>query len=80
VTCAHAPDGNGAVVDWRESGGPPVSGPPERRGFGTRLLTRALAHDLGPGSQVSLEFNPGGVRATIRFAGRQVKSAVSETC
>lgn len=80
VTCAHAADGNGAVVDWRESGGPPVPGPPERHGFGTRLLTRALTHDLGPDSRVSLEFNPDGVRATIHFAGRRVKPVVCETC
>jgi two-component sensor histidine kinase len=30
---------------WREIGGPPVRAP-SRRGFGTRLLERAIAHDL----------------------------------
>lgn len=30
---------------WREIGGPAVAAP-TRRGFGTRLLERAIAHDL----------------------------------
>jgi two-component sensor histidine kinase len=43
---------------WQERGGPPVQ-PPERRGFGTRLLERSLAHDLnGP---VSLRFDKEGL-------------------
>ena len=32
-------------LDWRESGGPPVS-PPKRRGFGTVLLQQSLGRDL----------------------------------
>jgi two-component sensor histidine kinase len=71
VTCRQAEDGVGSVIEWRESGGPPVPGPPARGGFGTRLLTRALAHDLGPGGSVALEFLPSGVRATIHFRNRQ---------
>jgi len=30
-------------LQWRETGGPPVSGPPKRRGFGTMLAARSLA-------------------------------------
>jgi two-component sensor histidine kinase len=33
------------AMEWRESGGPAVE-PPGRRGFGTRLIERNLAHDL----------------------------------
>jgi two-component sensor histidine kinase len=80
VTCCGAAGGEVLVIEWRESGGPPVPGPPGRRGFGTRLLNQALAYDLGPGSRVALEFHSGGVAATIRFTTRQLKSAVSETC
>ncbi|MBL6077924.1 hypothetical protein JMJ56_07905 [Belnapia sp. T18] len=47
--------------------GPPVVQPPERRGFGTRLLERALAHDLGLGSAVALRFEPAGLLAAVRF-------------
>jgi two-component sensor histidine kinase len=75
VTCHGAEGGQGSVIEWRESGGPPVPGPPARGGFGTRLLTRALAHDLGPGGSVALEFHPAGVRATIRFRNRHRATA-----
>ncbi|MFH5923911.1 PAS domain-containing sensor histidine kinase [Roseomonas xinghualingensis] len=30
-------------LQWRETGGPPLSGPPARRGFGTMLAARSLA-------------------------------------
>ncbi|MGE4063016.1 MAG: sensor histidine kinase [Rhodospirillaceae bacterium] len=44
---------------WREIGGPPVK-TPTRRGFGTRLLERAIAHDLG--GSTYLHYAPDGVR------------------
>ena len=49
-------------LEWRESGGPPVR-PPERRGFGTRLIERSLAHDLN--GQVKIGFEPAGVVCRI---------------
>jgi PAS domain S-box-containing protein len=58
------------AVDWAEIGGPPVDARPARRGFGTRLLERALTQDLGPGSSVELQFAPGGLRASIRFPAK----------
>lgn len=53
---------------WREAGGPEVRRPPDRRGFGTRLLERGLGHDLGSGSSVALHFDAAGLNAVIRFA------------
>ena len=50
------------VLDWEESGGPPVQAP-ARVGFGTRLLQRGLQHDLG--GTVTLDFSPAGVRCHI---------------
>jgi len=50
-------------LDWVETGGPPVI-PPARRGFGSRLLERGLAHELG--GHVELSFPPDGVRCRIR--------------
>jgi len=50
------------VLEWAESGGPPVRAP-SRRGFGSRLLQRGLQHDLG--GTVSLDFPPDGVRCRI---------------
>jgi two-component sensor histidine kinase len=32
---------------WAERGGPPVAGPPERRGFGSRLLQQVVVGQLG---------------------------------
>lgn len=49
-------------VTWREQGGPRVS-EPATSGFGTRLLQRAVAADLG--GTVSIDFAPGGLVCTI---------------
>jgi two-component sensor histidine kinase len=48
---------------WEESGGPAVEGAPARRGFGTRLIERGLAQDLG--GKVRLDFAPGGLVCTV---------------
>ena len=47
---------------WTESGGPPVK-PPTRRGFGTALIERVLADELG--TTVTREFPESGLRCTI---------------
>ncbi|HWK46965.1 MAG TPA: PAS domain S-box protein [Stellaceae bacterium] len=47
---------------WEETGGPRVE-TPSRRGFGTRLIERALARELG--AQVKLLFPPSGVICEI---------------
>jgi two-component sensor histidine kinase len=47
---------------WEEMGGPPVH-EPARRGFGTRLIERSLAHDLN--GDVRIEFAPTGVRCSV---------------
>ncbi len=72
VSCRTGPDG-AAALTWTETGGPPVPGPPARPGFGTRLLERSLASDLGPGSAVSLVFDPAGLRAEIRFVPQRAQ-------
>ena len=47
---------------WEESGGPPVA-EPTRRGFGTPLIERGLAQDLG--GDVRIDFAPTGVVCTV---------------
>ena len=47
---------------WRESGGPPVA-PPQRKGFGTLLLNRLLASQLG--GEVAIDYRPEGVVARM---------------
>jgi two-component sensor histidine kinase len=43
-------------VVWSEQGGPPVT-PPTRKGFGTRLIERGLAAELGGSVQLSYPVN-----------------------
>jgi len=47
---------------WQEAGGPPVE-PPRRKGFGSRLITRGVAHELS--ADVRLEFQATGVVCEI---------------
>ena len=57
-------DGSGELkLTWTEQGGPPVS-PPTRKGFGTRLIQRNLAHDLG--GEATIDYLPQGVVSVIR--------------
>lgn len=49
-------------LTWQEAGGPPVV-PPDRRGFGTRMIERTLAAEFG--GRAELEFRPEGVRCTV---------------
>jgi two-component sensor histidine kinase len=50
---------------WCETLGPPVSAP-KRRGFGLRMITRALAYELDGTADV--EFAPEGLRCVIDAA------------
>lgn len=49
------------AIEWVERGGPPVS-PPERQGFGTRLIRRGLGERDG---KVELSYEPEGLRCRI---------------
>ena len=57
-----------ARIEWVESGGPPVS-KPERRGFGTDLIEKIVAHELR--HPVELEFHPEGVRCILLVPVRE---------
>ncbi len=45
-------------LTWRESNGPPVC-PPTRRGFGSRMIERALADMLG--GEAEIDYRPDGI-------------------
>lgn len=49
-------------LQWAEAGGPPVEAP-KKRGFGSRLIERSLAQDLG--GEVVLRFETGGLICTV---------------
>lgn len=53
---------NVARVEWIESNGPPVP-QSRRRGFGTELIEKIVAHELR--HPVELHFEPQGVRCTL---------------
>lgn len=57
------------VLEWAERNGPPVTDP-ARRGFGTVLIERGLAHDLS--GKANVEFQPDGVKALFRAPLRNV--------
>jgi chemotaxis family two-component system sensor kinase Cph1 len=53
--------GREAVIEWCETGGPPVQ-PPTRRGFGRRIIEEGLS---SLGGKVECRFEPTGVTCTI---------------
>jgi PAS domain S-box-containing protein len=55
-------DGAQLRFQWHESGGPPVS-PPSRRGFGSRLIERTLAHDTN--GRVEISYAPSGLSLAV---------------
>jgi PAS domain S-box-containing protein len=59
ITCRDR-DGKTEII-WKESGGPAVS-PLQGGGFGTRLLTSILVHELG---ELELRFDPDGLMCRI---------------
>jgi two-component sensor histidine kinase len=61
-TIEPTPEGNRLLLHWQEKGGPPVT-PPSRKGFGSRVLERGLAHELE--GTVHLDYRSGGVVCTM---------------
>ena len=73
IDLAWAPAANGALrLVWQERGGPPVVAP-ERRGFGSLLLQRTLAQDLG--GRVELDYAVDGVRCVIDIPAAMTSAA-----
>lgn len=66
INIQWAVDGEGRdlVIEWRESGGPPVA-TPTRRGFGSRLIEQGLKREMG--GEADLGFLPGGLCCHIRL-------------
>jgi PAS domain S-box-containing protein len=62
VSIAWDQEGDQLRLVWKEEGGPSISAPPSR-GFGSRLIERGLAADLGGAAR--LLFEPDGLRCII---------------
>lgn len=56
------PRGDRLILQWKEKDGPPVV-PPSRKGFGSQVIERGLAHELE--GSVQLDYEPTGVFCTI---------------
>lgn len=56
--------GDRLALRWQEKDGPPVM-PPSRKGFGSRVLERGLAHELD--GAVDLDYTVEGPVCTISF-------------
>jgi PAS domain S-box-containing protein len=59
-----SPQGDRMRFRWQENGGPPVN-PSGRRGFGSRLIEGALAHELG--GDVRISYGVAGVTCEINM-------------
>lgn len=59
-----------ARIEWRETGGPPTQ-PPQDKGFGSRLVTMAIEHQLG--GKIVQDWNPEGLIAHISIPGARLR-------
>jgi two-component sensor histidine kinase len=55
-------EGAQILLHWTEKDGPPVT-TPSRKGYGTRVIERGLAHELA--STMHLDFEPDGLACTM---------------
>lgn len=62
---------------WAERGGPPVTGPPERCGFGSRVLESTVQGQLG--GAVSLAWEPGGLVCDIEVPLKRIPVSTKAT-
>lgn len=63
-----APEGSRLILHWQEKNGPPVA-PPSRKGFGSRMIERGLAHELE--GTVQLDYRSDGVVCTMNIPSPQ---------
>jgi PAS domain S-box-containing protein len=67
-TIEQGADGNRLILRWSEENGPPVA-PPTKKGFGSRVIERGLAFELG--GDTRLDYRPDGVVCTINIPAPQ---------
>ena len=63
-------------IDWSEHGGPPVKAP-TRRGFGSTVIERSIAHNLK--GEARIEFALAGLRADFIIPASYVRAPPSTT-
>lgn len=63
-------------LTWSEQGGPPILNQPARRGFGSRLIERSFAAEVG--GEVKLTYAPTGVVCRLEAALSAMQEQRSE--
>ena len=63
VSITSRREGDRVVIDWLERGGPPVTGVPNRRGFGTQLAEMSVERQLG--GTISREWQRDGLALSL---------------
>ncbi|MEN0075616.1 MAG: PAS domain S-box protein [Paracraurococcus sp.] len=72
VALRWARDAEGGLrLDWCESGGPAVVAP-DRRGFGSRLVTTLVGQQLG--GEIVFDWRPDGLRCRITLPARRLQA------
>jgi two-component sensor histidine kinase len=59
-------DDREVVLTWKESGGPPVTAPPDQRGFGSKLISHSVSGQLG--GTFHHAWPPEGAVVTLRLS------------
>ena len=65
-TCRAMRNGDEVVVMWTERGGPPVVAPAMLEGFGSKLVHRSMAAQLG--GTIAFDWSEEGVVVTLRMS------------
>jgi two-component sensor histidine kinase len=65
-------EGSEISVIWMEQGGPAVETPPEREGFGSKLVDRSMSRQLG--GSLNYDWSMGGLTATLRLSRDKLTS------
>jgi len=66
VSCNAHEDEDEVVVKWTERGGPPVVAPTKLEGFGSQLVHRSMAAQLG--GAISFDWSDEGVVVILRMS------------
>jgi two-component sensor histidine kinase len=65
-------DGEDVILTWAETGGPPITLTPELHGFGSRLIARSVASQLG--GKLSYDWQEKGLVVTVRMRSTRLAS------
>ena len=63
-------------LTWSEQGGPPILSQPVRRGFGSRLIERSFAAEVG--GEVKLTYAPTGLTCRMEASLASMQEAIDE--